>query len=115
MDRLASGVASPPLTRKGPGEGDDGGQRDDPPAGRAGESLVEELKYRYEFLMDGLLSGDWPRFLPAMLEAARVDAAYREEFNRLLEERRANGREIIQRAIARGDLPTDVDGDWILD
>lgn len=85
------------------------------PPGPVGEGFVEELTFNYEFLMDGLLTGNWSRFLPAMIEAARVDAAYRDVFQRLLEERRAFGRDVIRRAIANGDLPKDIDGDWILD
>jgi len=85
------------------------------PPGPVGEGFVEQLTFNYEFLMDGLLTGNWSRFLPAMIEAARVDAAYREVFHRLLETRRAFGREILRGAVARGDLPKDIDGDWILD
>jgi hypothetical protein len=49
------------------------------------------------------------------VEAARVDEAYRDVFHRLLEERRRYGRDVIGRAVARGDLAADIDGDWILD
>ncbi|MBW8815320.1 MAG: TetR/AcrR family transcriptional regulator [Caulobacterales bacterium] len=85
------------------------------PPGPVGGGFVEELTFNYEFLMDGLATGNWARFLPAMIEAARVDAAYRKVFHRLLDERRSYGRDILRRAVARGDLPKDIDGDWMLD
>jgi hypothetical protein len=82
-------------------------------------TLTDDLPHDVEQLLaearDGLSTGVWTRALPSLMLAAEHDAEVSVAHARFTERRRTPMLERLRLAAARGELPPDVDVDWLCD
>jgi AcrR family transcriptional regulator len=77
--------------------------------------LAADLTAGYGHLVQALAQSEWGRMLPAMLDATFRDPALTPLLQAFTDARRQPTRDVIGRAIERGDLPADVDVERIID
>jgi AcrR family transcriptional regulator len=78
-------------------------------------SLHDELVDYVRFLLHLYSDSSFAAFTFYLMAAVRTDASLGEQFGRSSAQRRVRNRIMIERAVARGELPSGVDGDAILD
>jgi AcrR family transcriptional regulator len=77
--------------------------------------LVADLSAGYGQLVRALGESEWGRMLPAMLDATFRDPALKPLLRSFTDARRQPTRDVLARAIERGDLPADADVERIID
>ncbi|HEY8526838.1 MAG TPA: TetR/AcrR family transcriptional regulator [Acidimicrobiales bacterium] len=78
-------------------------------------SLVEDLVAQLAPLGPKLRETPAGRVLPAVMSEAAVNPEMRALLTAFITDRRRSARAIVERAVARGELPADVDVDLVLD
>lgn len=78
-------------------------------------TVREDLIAVYRQLARALQRSDWGGVVRAVVEAALVEDLFRDVLAMAIEARRASGRQVVERAIGRGELPADTRVDWLLD
>ena len=78
-------------------------------------NLHDDLIASFERLAHLLRRSIWGKALPALIEATHNDPAFEGLLPKLVARRRAQTRQLFERAIARGEIPEDAPVDWILD
>lgn len=85
-----------------------------PPTPQTGH-VRTDLVVAYRRLVDGLEHSRWGRLLPAMLEASIRDKEFAQLLYKALDSRRELGRQSLQKAVDRGELPAGTNFEWLLD
>ncbi len=78
-------------------------------------NLRDDLVTSFGRLAHLLRRSIWGRALPALIEATHNDPAFEGLLPKLVARRRAQTRKLFERAIERGEIPTDAPVEWILD
>jgi AcrR family transcriptional regulator len=85
-----------------------------PPSPQTGH-VRTDLVVNYRRLVDGLAHSRWGKLLPAMLEASIRDKEFAQLLYKAFDSRRELGRQSLQKAVDRGELPADTNFEWLLD
>lgn len=86
-----------------------------PPALPHTGNVRTDLVVNYRRLVEGLAHSRWGKLLPAMLEASIRDKDFAQLLYQAIDSRRELGRLPLQKAVDRGELPDDVNFEWLLD
>lgn len=85
-----------------------------PPLPQTG-NVRTDLAVNYRRLVDGLANSRWGKLLPAMLEASIRDKEFAQLLYQAFDSRRELGRQSLQKALDRGEMPADTNFEWLLD
>lgn len=77
--------------------------------------VAADLTAGYQHLVAKLGDSEWGRMLPAMLDAAFRDPSLKPLLQAFTDARRQPTRDLLARAIERGELPDDVDVERLID
>lgn len=77
--------------------------------------LAADLTAAYTQLVRALADAEWGRMLPAMLDATFRDPSLTPLLRSFTDARRQPTRDLLARAVERGDLPADVDVERLID
>ncbi len=85
-----------------------------PPLPQTG-NVRTDLAVAYRRLVDGLANSRWGKLLPAMLEASIRDKEFAQLLYKAFDSRRELGRQSLQKALERAEIPADTNFEWLLD
>lgn len=85
-----------------------------PPLPQTG-NVRTDLTVNYRRLVEALQTSPWGKVLPAMLEASLQDEEIAVMLHSAFDTRRELGRQALQMAVDRGELPDSVNFEWLLD
>lgn len=74
-----------------------------------------DLIFSYDRLSKILKRSIWGKAMPALIEATHNDPNFEGLLPKMVERRRKSTREIIDRAVERGEIRPDISADWLLD